>query len=104
MSFVCDSYRSRNCHDDIGIRVLLMEIWVVSVGIRAYLTVAQAVGLADRSMTFQTTLSAYYTSLNYLITTFDSFFSHSLTHSRTYTEVISYEGSSDQMEVISFDS
>ena len=65
MSFVCDNYWSRDYHEDTGIRVLHSETRVVSVGIRAYLTVARAIGLDDRSRTLWTILPAYYTSLNY---------------------------------------
>ena len=67
MSFVCDNYWSRDYHEDTGIRVLHSETRVVSVGIRAYLTVARAIGLDDRSRTLWITLSIYYTPLNYRI-------------------------------------
>ena len=82
MSFLCDSYRSRDYHDDIGIRVLLSKTRVDSVGIRAYLTVARALELADRSRTLYSTLSTYYTSLSYQLLP--------LTHLSSFLDSFSY--------------
>ena len=82
MSFVCDNYWSRDYHEDTGIRVLHSETRVVSVGIRAYLTVARALGLADRSRTLYSTLSTYYTSLSYQLLP--------LTHLSSFLDPFSY--------------
>ena len=74
MSSVCDGYWSRDYHDDTGIRVLLSETRVISIGIRAYLTVARALVLVDRFRTLWTSLSAYIHLLELFITTFGSIF------------------------------
>ena len=95
MSSVCDSYWSRDYHNNTGSWIPLSETRFVSVGIRAYLIIAWVLEMVDRFRTIWTILSTWYTPLSYILYV-PWLISPTSAHSLNYVKVISIEDLGEQ--------